>query len=546
MNPIVVAAAVRQQSLRGSLSCGRLAPNMIVGDGATDFAFQAKIPIFDFDASASPAAVQRWKSWSRDNHLWELRHGRHHVIQTSKDRLAAVSHINKLRVEHVTTLLKDIVPWADPNPVESLYEEFQSFSSSPNAGVKSPSSPTSPTMEVATPTRGTSPEIPQMVDGPEDNKRIFKESFANNTDLARGPPELRSSPILTATLVQALASRNRAMGITLAPTEHITVPEPPFRARDDGEDALRELLRWGNGGILPVATRTQRAYVAQQINSVRNMHDPDIVSAMNFLELTEGGIYGELHNSNRREYQRTTRSRRVPLSSSPESPVVPTFATEQTTQLLIDSFAGPTTSDTDSYDPYDYATTPTDAIAADYVDLLPLIAAIRGESNAGFSSPLPTDVPLATQDNQTYNEESGKADDEHDETAEANDADEINDTVGVIVIDRAGNLACGSSSGGLGMKMRGRAGPAGIPNAGTAVVHADKDDPEETMVSVVASGTGEYITSTCAAKMAAERLYHGQKKVTGGRLVDCDDSDVLASFIQKEFLGKLLHHLSSP
>jgi taspase (threonine aspartase 1) len=118
------------------------------------------------------------------------------------------------------------------------------------------------------------------------------------------------------------------------------------------------------------------------------------------------------------------------------------------------------------------------------------------------------------------------------------DEDKINDTVGVIVIDRMGNLATASSSGGLGMKLRGRAGPAAILGAGTAVMPADKDDPEKTMVAVVASGTGEYISSTMAATFAAERLYYSQKKIVGGKLVECDDSEVLEAFIQKEFMGK--------
>jgi taspase (threonine aspartase 1) len=118
------------------------------------------------------------------------------------------------------------------------------------------------------------------------------------------------------------------------------------------------------------------------------------------------------------------------------------------------------------------------------------------------------------------------------------DEDMINDTVGVIIIDRMGSLAAASSSGGLGMKLRGRVGPAAIPGAGTAVIPADKDDPDKTMVSVVASGTGEYITSTMAATLAAERLYYSQKKIPGGKLVECDDSEVLEAFIKKEFMGK--------
>jgi hypothetical protein len=119
----------------------------------------------------------------------------------------------------------------------------------------------------------------------------------------------------------------------------------------------------------------------------------------------------------------------------------------------------------------------------------------------------------------------------------SDEGDDVNDTVGVIVIDKNGNLAAGSSSGGIALKMRGRVGPAAIPGVGTAVIPADPEDPEGTTVAVVVSGSGEWITSTCCAQMAAERLYHGMKKVGGGKLVPCDDEDVLHAFIEKEFTG---------
>ncbi|KAJ2899349.1 threonine aspartase [Zalerion maritima] len=85
----------------------------------------------------------------------------------------------------------------------------------------------------------------------------------------------------------------------------------------------------------------------------------------------------------------------------------------------------------------------------------------------------------------------------------------IQDTVGAIAIDVHGKIAAGSSSGGVGMKLEGRVGPAALVGIGTAVVPVcvDEDD-EEAAIATVCSGTGEHFATTQAAQRCAESIRH--------------------------------------
>ncbi|KAF3766515.1 N-terminal nucleophile aminohydrolase, partial [Cryphonectria parasitica EP155] len=125
-------------------------------------------------------------------------------------------------------------------------------------------------------------------------------------------------------------------------------------------------------------------------------------------------------------------------------------------------------------------------------------------------------------------------------TAEPNDADLdlITDTMGAIAIDKWGNIAAGSSSGGIGMKHRGRTGPAALVGIGTVVIPYNEHDPDFKTVAAVTSGTGEHMATTMAAAKCAERLYQGTMKGPTGRDVEEDDTAVIMqSFVENDFMG---------
>lgn len=120
---------------------------------------------------------------------------------------------------------------------------------------------------------------------------------------------------------------------------------------------------------------------------------------------------------------------------------------------------------------------------------------------------------------------------------ESDKPDHITDTVGAIAIDSWGRIACGASSGGIGMKYRGRVGPAALVGVGAAVVPLDPDDGEQVSVATVTSGTGEHMATTMAATTCAERLYQSVRKNKGGEYAEVTEDEALRSMIENEFMG---------
>jgi taspase (threonine aspartase 1) len=145
----------------------------------------------------------------------------------------------------------------------------------------------------------------------------------------------------------------------------------------------------------------------------------------------------------------------------------------------------------------------------------------------------PTKAPCAP-DTTSMNAHPGAADE---------DEDMISDTVGAIAVDRYGNIAAGSSSGGIGAKHRGRIGPAALVGIGTYVIPVDPSDPDQVSVASITSGTGEHIATTMAAQTSAARLYYCQKKRKDGTFENVSEDEAMNATIATEFMGELLYSL---
>lgn len=121
--------------------------------------------------------------------------------------------------------------------------------------------------------------------------------------------------------------------------------------------------------------------------------------------------------------------------------------------------------------------------------------------------------------------------------------DRVSDTVGAIAVDSYGHIAAGSSSGGIGMKHKGRIGPAALNGIGTSVIPVDPNDPEKTCVASVTSGTGEHIATTLAAHTCASRVYYTQRKRPDGSFEEVTEDEAMGAMIATDYMGKRIYPL---
>lgn len=168
----------------------------------------------------------------------------------------------------------------------------------------------------------------------------------------------------------------------------------------------------------------------------------------------------------------------------------------------------------------------------------------RSDAERPFGPPRnPMAFPNVSITNETFESSPSPTPSSHHKSSALSSKDIISDTIGAIAIDRAGNIAAGSSSGGIALRIEGRIGPAALCGIGTHVMPAAPKDPEEKSIATVVSGTGEHLMSSLAASTASQRLYYSVQKTEDGRLEEVDDHDVLRLFVEGDFFGMLNHSL---
>ncbi|TID21531.1 N-terminal nucleophile aminohydrolase [Venturia nashicola] len=449
-NPISVARKVLDHSDK-QLTLRRVPPNLLVGQGASDFAYDNGIPILPHDVLVSPAARERWLRWRYDLKAVERKqqkHGDrqkelssrefHAMINAIPEPLAQASKINSEREKHTRRLEKK-------SPLS------QSTSSTPSTPSKASLS-----------TRySSSPRSALSQDRASDTSMV-----SDSDDEIQGR---RGSIHESSTNAFINSSQNIPKLLTLSETEAID----------------------------SIATSIEHDSEQMDIDT------DDRFWTMRRSKAAKDGSHDETNDNSQDDESGNSRSSSSTLqlpSLTPSPP--PNTPDDYETLLHAASIPIPST-------PLDCVPSPMHST--------PLTRVKEG-------MPLP---PTPEFSDLLFNDGSEKQRGE----------DRITDTVGAIAVDRFGRMACGASSGGIGMKYRGRVGPAALVGVGGAVVPVHPEDINKTCVSAVTSGTGEHMGTTLAASVCAERLYTGMRKRQDGGLEEAHDDEILNTFIQRDFMA---------
>lgn len=446
-NPISLARTVLDKSML-HLTLRRVPPNLLVGQGAVDFACEAGVPVLPYDALISPGAHERWLRWTKDLERAEFKQRSkigssppsYYIPRPPVDPLQRDIRDNRAREAHMNNLLRY------PN-------KRQRFDDDSSASLLSGASHSS------VPTRHTSSsaEANSLSDqDPEDETEEYIDVI--------GPPgsihEASTSALIN-------SSQNVPTLLTLADDHIVEAWAPSIDAAGDernDEDMI-------DNPILPPKEPS-----SEEESEDNSSEYASSDSTLQLPSLTPSPDASPVQGDGFASFEADAEAAASPLPETPLEKETPSPA----------------------------APTPLRRVS----ELPPL-------------PPSPNLSPLALN-RQSLQRLPGE--------------DDITDTVGAIAIDSRGNIASGASSGGIGMKHRGRVGPAALVGVGAAVVPVHPNDKHKTCISAVTSGTGEHMGTTLAASVCADRLYSCLQKSSDGPLESVSEEKVLPGFIEREFM----------
>ncbi|KAI9703764.1 MAG: hypothetical protein M1836_007534 [Candelina mexicana] len=433
-NPISLARMVLEHSNQ-PLSLRRVPPNLLVGQGATDFAYAQGIPVLPHDALVSPSARERWNKWRADLKKAQYEQGQEEFEDMDEDTKQDYEYEESVRLKQRMDHTRAMAAGTLETPEQS------------------PSSPALSVLDASSP----------------ESRRPLARSVADSPLTPGSPGDPSHGPSLGPTpWSKSGLSESRHSDQGLLTYSH-----------NQGRDGTASLLEGGN--------------VDDDMSGVDDGAD---------LSRREGHSSGRNDGSSDSDtWTDSTDSTTSTMQLPSASPSPPPFA-------ALHTRLPPSPQERTTETPSPPLHTPLKHVS----DVPPLPP--QGSLHSHMAS---LDITDSMDDIKGH-------------------ADLIIDTVGAIAIDCYGNISAGSSSGGIGMKHRGRTGPAALVGVGTAVVPIDPNDKQKTCVGVVTSGTGEHMATTMAAGVCADRLYSSVRKKNGGGLEVVSEDHCIRGVIEKDFM----------
>ncbi|KAF2798351.1 N-terminal nucleophile aminohydrolase [Melanomma pulvis-pyrius CBS 109.77] len=430
-NPISLARLVLKHTMQ-TLTLRRVPPNLLVSQGATDFAYEMGVPVLPYDALVSPAARERWVRWRSDLKAAERKAKKSGNPPSSwrirNDAPATAEDENvrrMMREQHEKNMLK-ISPLPLENTLFYTAEDTSDSPSVPSAPQSRGSTASWPSEQRVPTPESTISEQPQdpVVAPPRTVAESSRSAFINSTQKVPTINKFRDYRAL-----QDVTGDYMSEDAEMKDVDH-------GLTRASGQTSRKS---WGDGS-------GEESDSASSVTTMKPLQPPQLL---------------------------------------PHAVAVETLLPKSPLEKSIESLTP-------------LVTTPLNPI-----------------EHTAPCAPSESHPPRLPHDRE----------------------DSITDTVGAIAIDSWGNIACGASSGGIGMKYRGRVGPAALVGIGAAVIPVDPDDMNRTCVATVTSGTGEHMATTMAATVCAERLYQSVKKGKGGEYHEVTEDEALKAMIENEFMG---------